>query len=377
MSRLSIVLIKQSRYIVLTSKDILERTGISRDTLNNYISSGLVARPHVLAPGPDDGDAPRIGYFPDDTIARIETIQRLKREGWSIVRIAEHFAHPTGSPADPAPARPASASAQEPRPAVPAASMASEPPRALPPAVAATAVPARGAMAGPALTPVAILFSTLQDSPDLWVKLSAHDYFELVNEVWAELDPIFRRHHGLLGRHPDEGVVCYFLPQRQGSHLWNALHAAQQARETMRHVSRRWQVRKGWDLELCMNSGIDEGLDWMGTVGAAGQADLRVLGEAADRAEQLSRCCRGGAILVTRSLLGKLSPEERRRLSFGVPRPGAVDAEARLLLSFATLQDLAAPEIVVPPRVAALAVAELLDLPTAAARAPDPGEAVE
>ena len=351
---------------MLTSKDILERTGISRATLNNYISSGLVARPHVLAPGPDDGDAPRIGYFPDDTIDRIEAIQRLKREGWSIGRIAEHFAAPGAPPAGSAPPAPAP-------PAVPVASIASEPPRALPQATAPVAP--RSTRAGPSLTPVAILFSTLQDSPDLWVKLSAHDYFELVNEVWAELDPIFRRHSGLLGRHPDEGVVCYFLPQRQGSHLWNALNAAQQARETMRHVSRRWQLRKGWDLELCMNSGIEEGLDWMGTVGVAGQGELRVLGEAADRAEQLSRCSRRGAILVTRSLIGKLAPEERRRLSFGVPRPGAVDADAHLLLSFATLRDLAAPEIVVPPRVAALAVAELLDLSVAAPRVADSGEA--
>jgi hypothetical protein len=115
-----------------------------------------------------------------------------------------------------------------------------------------------------------------------------------------------------------------------------------------------------------MNSGVDEGQDWMGTVGLAGQGDLRVLGEAAYRAEQLSRCSRGGAILVTRSLLGKLSPDERRRLSFGVPRPGAVDPDARLLLSFARLQDLAAAGANVPPNVASLAVTELLDFSPAA-----------
>ena len=77
---------------MLTSKEIIERTGISRATLNNYIASGLVARPQVLPPGPEHGAAPRIGYFPDDTIERVETIQRLKREGWSISRIAGHFA---------------------------------------------------------------------------------------------------------------------------------------------------------------------------------------------------------------------------------------------------------------------------------------------
>ena len=65
---------------MLTSKEIIERTGISRATLNNYIASGLVPRPQVLPPGPEQGAAPRIGFFPDDTIARVEEIQRLTRE---------------------------------------------------------------------------------------------------------------------------------------------------------------------------------------------------------------------------------------------------------------------------------------------------------
>ena len=77
---------------MLTSKELLEKTGISRATLNNYISWGIVPKPEVLPPEPHDGAAPRIGYFQDDVVARIEEIQRLKRQGWSITRIAEHFA---------------------------------------------------------------------------------------------------------------------------------------------------------------------------------------------------------------------------------------------------------------------------------------------
>src|SRR5688500_13510988 len=80
-----------SRLDLLTSKEVLERTGISRATLNNYISCGIVPRPDVLPPEPNDGAAPRIGYFPPEIIARIEEIQRLKRQGWSITRITQHF----------------------------------------------------------------------------------------------------------------------------------------------------------------------------------------------------------------------------------------------------------------------------------------------
>jgi class 3 adenylate cyclase len=209
------------------------------------------------------------------------------------------------------------------------------------------------------VTPVAVLVSTLEDASGLWVKLTAQEYFELLNEVWAELDRVFRKHKGRAGPQGGEVLVCYFLPQADSSHLWNALAAAHHSREAMRQVSHRWQVRKGWEVELAMNVGIDEGQEWMGVVGATGEGALRVVGDTADHAEQLSRVSRNGAILVTRSLLGKLPGELRQRLKFGVSH--GTRAEAPLLSTFARLADIAAPQAV-PARVADLAAAELIDL---------------
>lgn len=488
---------------MLTSKEIIERTGISRATLNNYIASGLVPRPQVLPPGPRDGAAPRIGYFPDDTIARIEVIQRLKREGWTISRIAEHLsAHPPAAPESPvtaasapiasvpiasAPARVPAAALAAPAPASPIdpalrlwlpqgrgaaylvdhglrivwanddarasglsplagvtregagsilphllavdaaggrdallrfhlemarqrSAAAGDLLRDLPQHHAAAvenvyrevrdqeprlvshlripgsaAAPARlvyavqfrdgvlfvyGALAeeapsapapqaAPALTPVAVLVATLQEAHALWVRLTAQEYFELLNEIWAELDRIFRRHGGVRGTQSGEVLVCYFLPAGGGSYLWNALLAAQQSRDALRQVSRRWKQRKSWDVELSMNVGLDEGQEWIGGMGPAEQGSLRVLGDAADRAEQLSRASRLGAILVTRSFLGKVAPDELRRVTYGVPATDGSDG--RVLFTFGRLADIA-PASPVSGRFADLAVAELLDL---------------
>jgi adenylate cyclase len=493
---------------LLTSKEIIERTGISRATLNNYIASGLVPRPQVLPPGPEHGAAPRIGYFPDDTLARIESIQRLKREGWSIARIAEQLsAAPMAAPGpravhQPAPARPVQAGpvqgvapASRPVPAAaesgganltlphalgnqpaylvddrlaivwsneqartgalsplapaagpltgnvlahllaagPAAAAAVRfhlriararalpvdqvvagldhadatrvrdlyaqsasardrlvlhaslpgagviPPRQvhavqfqqgvlfayLPQeqAEAAPALPASTArgVAAPLVTPVAVLVGRLQDAAALWVKLSAQEYFELVNEVWAELDAIFRRHRAHPGRTAGEVLAYYFMPQADASYLWNSLAAAHQTRDAMRQMSHRWQLRKGWDVDLCINVGIAEGQEWMGAVGAAGQGELRVLGDAADHAEHLASASRAGAILVTRNLLGKLGPEERQHLTYGVTHLASGRGEAPLLFTFARLEEIAGPAAV-PAHLAGLPVAELLEL---------------
>ncbi|MDB5915223.1 MAG: hypothetical protein JWP22_3898 [Ramlibacter sp.] len=490
---------------MLTSKEIIERTGISRATLNNYIASGLVPRPQVRPPGPQDGAAPRIGYFPDDTIARVETIQRFKREGWTMTRIAEYLvANPPSAAAEvPAAAARAAAAPQPasrfeaPAPMTSATSAAtrlsleegaSHPAylvddrfrlvwqndqartgtlsplgtrpggtagsvfrhlldlreaqgrdailrfhlqaaksRGASPAdlfrdlrqdearelealydqirtsaedlvshvrlAASGTTPARllyavqfrdavlfvfaprsgdddlleaagegagQAPAAPDVRPVAVLVSTLQDAGGLWVKLTAQEYFELLNEIWTELDRIFRRHHGLPGR-PGEIVVCYFLPPLDGSYQWNALAAAHQTRDAMRQLSRRWKLRKGWDVELHMNIGVDEGQDWIGTLGAGGKSELRVMGDAAERAEQMARCARLGAILVTRNFLGKLPAQDRQRLTYGVSQLDASGNETRVLFTFARLADVAAPDAVAA-RAADLAVAELLDL---------------
>lgn len=487
---------------MLTSKEIIERTGISRATLNNYISSGLVPRPQVLPPGPQDGGAPRIGYFPDDTIERVQTIQRLKQEGWSITRIAQHFsARPAtvpapalaaeqpaapaplqaalalAAPAAVAPAPPATLPAEALRlslagmrspaylvddrfrlvwsneqarhdatsplagrsaiagtPVVPellaldeaagreallrfhleaardrqasvvellrdlapeqashAEALLRQGVRAEPGLVAQARIPGAGTQparlayavhfregvlfayqavaaepaeprassqpAAPVLTPVVVLVTSLQDAAGLWVRLTAPEYFELLNEVGAELDRVFRQHRGRPGRQAGEFLACYFLPDADSSYLWNALAAAQQTRDAMRQLSRRWRARKSWDVELLLNIGIDEGEEWMGVVGPAGQREARVLGDAADRAEQLARIGRVGAIVVTRSLVGKLPASDRQRLTYGVHRG---EGDAPLLFTFARLAEIAPAPM--PARVAELAVAEVLEL---------------
>jgi class 3 adenylate cyclase/DNA-binding transcriptional MerR regulator len=76
---------------MLTSKQLIERTGISRATLNNYISMGLLPKPLVKRTHKDHGRAPRIGYFSDDAVDRINEIHKLKKEGLTMSDISERL----------------------------------------------------------------------------------------------------------------------------------------------------------------------------------------------------------------------------------------------------------------------------------------------
>jgi adenylate cyclase len=72
----------------VTSKEILEKTGISRATLNNYIKMEIIPRPLVKKPRGDMKGPKKIGYFPSAVLDRIEWVKRLKREGNSMEDIA-------------------------------------------------------------------------------------------------------------------------------------------------------------------------------------------------------------------------------------------------------------------------------------------------
>jgi len=74
---------------MISSKEILEKTGISRSTLNNYISLGILPKPIVRPAEEKDGRAPRVGYFPSEALETLNQVDRLKREGHSMSDIVD------------------------------------------------------------------------------------------------------------------------------------------------------------------------------------------------------------------------------------------------------------------------------------------------
>ncbi len=76
---------------LITSKEILTQAEISRATLNNYIKVGILPRPVVSSPGPDQQGVKQIGYFPIESLQWIKQVKNLKQQGKSMEEIAELF----------------------------------------------------------------------------------------------------------------------------------------------------------------------------------------------------------------------------------------------------------------------------------------------
>jgi len=78
--------------------------------------------------------------------------------------------------------------------------------------------------------------------------------------------------------------------------------------------------------ELYLNTGLNEGHEWLGIFHIETKVEFTVLGDTINHAARLSDFARGGAIWATKSLLGKLPAKERKRVKFGIRRR---DAEGR------------------------------------------------
>jgi class 3 adenylate cyclase/DNA-binding transcriptional MerR regulator len=192
----------------------------------------------------------------------------------------------------------------------------------------------------PVLTDVAVLVSDLQNSVRICTELPPDEYFELINQIWATMEPIFRKYYGTHGKHVGDGMVYYFFPQPDCNYILNALICAQEIKAAMRKISKEWQLRKNWTNELYLNTGINEGQEWLGVFHVDTKVEFTVLGDTINHTARLSDFSRSGAIWATKNLLGKLSTEQRQRVKFGIRRRNEDGFEVLVNSSYSRIMEL-------------------------------------
>jgi adenylate cyclase len=187
----------------------------------------------------------------------------------------------------------------------------------------------------PVLTDVAVLVADLQNSVRICTELPPEEYFELINQI-----SIFRQYYGTHGKHVGDGMVYYFFPQPDCNYAFNAILCAQEIKIAMRKISKEWQLRKGWMNELYLNTGLNEGQEWLGIFHLETKVEFTVLGDTINHAARLSDFAKGGSVWATKNLLSMLSPEERKRVKFGICRQDANGQETLIVSTYSRISEL-------------------------------------
>ena len=217
----------------------------------------------------------------------------------------------------------------------------------------------------PFLTHVGCLVADLQNSVQICAELPPEEYFALINHIWQASEPVFRKYYGTHGKHVGDGMVYYFFPQPDCSYVLNAIRCAHDLKEVMREVSREWQGRKNWLNDLYLNTGLNEGQEWFGTYHTATNLEFTVLGDTINHAARVSDFARFGSVWVTKNMLGRLSPEERQRVRFGIRRKAERGDDvfvSDLYARISSMVDLNEGQHVKFRDIATLAVTEVIDV---------------
>jgi class 3 adenylate cyclase/DNA-binding transcriptional MerR regulator len=170
----------------------------------------------------------------------------------------------------------------------------------------------------PSLVSLCVLIADLQNSVKISAELLPAQYFELINELWQSVGPTFEKYNGIYGKHAGDGMLYYFIHKPGGNYLMNAVNCALEMREVMKELCSKWRLRKGWNNELFLNIGINEGQEFFGTIQSVNNIEFTALGDTINIAGRLSDFARNGGIWTTKNLISRLSQEERNIIRFGV-----------------------------------------------------------
>jgi len=170
----------------------------------------------------------------------------------------------------------------------------------------------------PSLVSLCVLIADLQNSVKISAELLPAQYFELINELWQSVGPTFEKFNGIYGKHAGDGMLYYFIDKPESNYLTNAVNCAMEMREVMKELSSKWRLRKGWNNELFLNTGINEGQEFFGTIQSANNIEFTALGDTINIAGRLSDFAQNGQIWTTKNLISRLSQEERNMIRFGV-----------------------------------------------------------
>ncbi len=214
----------------------------------------------------------------------------------------------------------------------------------------------------PTFTSFAVLVTDLQSSTRICAELPANEYFQLINEIWSSLDPIFRQFYGTHGKHVGDGMVYYFFPKPDSSYTFNAVQCAMMIKDQMKKINEKWRIKKGWLRDLYLNTAIHEGQEWLGTFQTANSIEFTVLGDTINQVARVCDFARFGAVWASKKLMSQLTNTEINRIQYGINRIDNNNQPIFIPNTYAqidTLLDLSSPKYEKLREIATLSVTEI------------------
>jgi class 3 adenylate cyclase len=176
------------------------------------------------------------------------------------------------------------------------------------------------ALAKPGARNGAVLFADLQASGVLARRLPSAIYFDFVRRLFSLVDDAVIQLGGVVGKHAGDGVSAFFLAEGLGSDS-AAARAAVEAATAVRRAAT--QAAGEHDAIAASEGLVNVGLHWgwglyIGQVVTGGRLEVSALGDPVNECARIQAVARDGAVLATKMVLERLTPEDARTVGLDV-----------------------------------------------------------
>jgi adenylate cyclase len=140
---------------------------------------------------------------------------------------------------------------------------------------------------------ITVLFTNLDDFVPLFERLGHQAGARLLNEYYAVMTPIIKRHEGFIHQHAFDNLFCCFGPilsASRSNHAEQAIRAILDMQNAMDLLNDRLGTR-GLP-RLRMRAGIATGQAIVGDIGSAEFSQFTAIGPAVNHARQLEKACK-------------------------------------------------------------------------------------
>lgn len=169
-------------------------------------------------------------------------------------------------------------------------------------------------------TAFSVLSARLDDSRSIVDTLLPETYFEIMTRIWEASDQVMAAYGGHRAKRSGTEVQ-YIIPRRGHTDpAFDAICCAIELRDKMREIDASMKTDDGWFADIRLNIGISSGKDHLQPEDPTASMAFLLPGGAADQAFHLSAIAHEGAIWITKSAFGHLTPQQIKRITFGVFR---------------------------------------------------------
>lgn len=318
----------------ISSIEIISKTGLSRQTLNNYIKWGLLPKPVVRKPDDPAVKARQLGYFDLSVLETIATIKSLKGRGVAMAEIKRQFVKdidqaPQLSP-DPSAANPSKNQDKIiPMDDIPASQ------EALPLGFDADLLDEGLHVASgykkdntmtldslkskdPQYCSFCVLVATLHDAAQIRAEYLPKDYLRLWQRLSRIAEVLVRQYSGQWLVREESSIILYFLTNNRPEVPGRVIDCGQDILNDVKKLNRYMKEFNKNMKNISISIGINTGYDYLAELPTDRGTQIIDAGETSAFALRLSQYAPGGTLWSSKTFINTLPEESLGRIRFGI-----------------------------------------------------------